>query len=163
MSIISVFRKNVHLESLRWKSPQFRQSDSRVFRKDRNSFGGGVLIYVSNDINVSVKQRTALEFNEGELIWLEISLNNFKLLLCSAYRSPGGSNNFWDLFDYSIEQAFNGSQNIVIIGDLNIDLLRERNHRLNEIASFYELRNTIHEPTHMGSLLDPIFVSNCNF
>ena len=96
------------------------------------------------------------------MIWLEISLNNFKLLLCSAYRPPGGSNNFWDLFDYSIEQAFNVSQNIVIIGDLNIDLLRERNHRLNEIASFYELRNTIHEPTRMGSLLDPIFVSNCN-
>ena len=40
--------------------------------------------------------------------------------------------------------------------------MRERNHRLNEIASFYELRNTIHEPTHMGSLLNPIFVSNCN-
>ena len=57
-------------------------------------------------------------------------------------RITGGSNNFWDLFDYSIEQAFNVSQNtcIVIIGDQNVDLLRERNHRLNEIASFYEFK-----------------------
>ena len=95
-------------------------------------------------------------------MWLEISLKHFKLLLCSVYRPPGGSNNFWNLFYYSIEPAFNVSQNIVIIGDLNVDLLRERKHRLNEIAAFYELRNTIHEAIRMGSLLYTISVSNCN-
>jgi hypothetical protein len=93
-----------------------------------------------------------------------LSKNFWKLKIeeHESHYPPGGSNNFWDLFDYSIEQAFNVSQHIFIIGDLNVYLLRERNHRLNEIASFYELRNTIHEPTHMGSLLNPIFVSNCN-
>lgn len=42
-----------------------------IFRKDRNSFGGGILVYVSNSL--VVKRRTDLEPTNIECIWVEIS------------------------------------------------------------------------------------------
>ena len=129
-----------------------------LFRKDRNCFGGGILVYSSQGI--CVKQRPELSFHGGELLWLEVLIPNFKLLICVAYRPPGTDNAFWENFDFSIEQALNYTENIVITGDLNVDLLSQTNHKLNEILSTYDLTNVITEPTRMGALLDPILVSN---
>ena len=54
-----------------------------LFRKDRNCFCGGVLVYTSQDI--CVKQRQDLNFTSGEIIWYEILIPNFKLLICTVY------------------------------------------------------------------------------
>jgi hypothetical protein len=45
----------------------------------------------------------------------------------------GTTESFWDNFDYSLEQALNFTENIIITGDLNVDLLIQTNHKLNEI------------------------------
>jgi len=39
-------------------------------RRDRNCFGGGVMIYVSNSLQFN--RRNDLEFDSVEMIWLEI-------------------------------------------------------------------------------------------
>ena len=83
-------------------------------------------------------------------------------LICTVYRPPGADNSFWDRFEYSIEQALNYTENIVINGDLNVDLLKEKRSKLNEIISLFSLTNVISEPTRMGALLDPILISNTN-
>jgi hypothetical protein len=54
----------------------------------------------------------------------------------------------------------NYTSNIIINGDLNVDLLRENNNKLLEIISEFNLTNVIKEPTRNGALLDPILVSN---
>jgi hypothetical protein len=54
----------------------------------------------------------------------------------------------------------NYTSNIIINGDLNVDLLRENNNKLWEIISEFNLTNVIKEPTTNGALLDPILVSN---
>jgi hypothetical protein len=36
---------------------------------------------------------------------------------------PGATQSFWQNFEYSIEEAFNYTTNVIITGDLNIDLL----------------------------------------
>ena len=54
----------------------------------------------------------------------------------------------------------NYTSNIIINGDLNVDLLRENNNKLLEIISELNLTNVIKEPTRNGALLDPILVSN---
>ena len=51
----------------------------------------------------------------------------------------------------------------MITGDLNVDLLVENKHRLNEIIRLYDMSNVIKEPTRMGALLDPVLISNNNF
>ena len=144
----NVDNSDIHIDSF---------SDS-VLRKDRNCFGGGLLVYSSH--GVCLKERHDLNFDGGELIWFEVLIPNFKLLVCAVYRPPGSDNSFWEKFEYSIEQALNYTHNIVITGDLNVDLLSQSNHRLKEMLPTLGLTNIIRLPTRMGALLDPIIVSD---
>jgi len=97
------------------------------------------------------------------MIWVEIEFPNYKVLLCVVYRSPGATQSFWQNFEYSIEEAFNYTTNVIITGDLNIDLLVENNNSLSNIINVFYLQNVIHEPTRInqntgnGTLLDPKF------
>ena len=130
------------------------------FRKDRNSSGGGVIVYTNNNLNV--KSRPDLDF-DGEVIWLEIDMPRCKLLLCTVYRPPNAEVSFWDNFQQSVENALNSSQYVVITGDLNIDLLTNHENRLVNLIRLHGLKNLITEPTRISntrqSLLDPILVS----
>jgi hypothetical protein len=47
---------------------------------------------------------------------------NFKILVCTVHRPPESVAAFWENFEYSIEQAMNYTSNIIINGDLNVDL-----------------------------------------
>ena len=115
-------------------------------------------MYTSQDS--CVKERYDLNCDGVEMLWIEVLIPNFKLLVCIVYRPPGITASFWVNFDYSLEQALHFTENIIITGDLNVDLLTQTNHRLNEILTLYDLTNVINEPTRMGALLDPVIVSN---
>ena len=71
---------------------------------DRICFGGGVLVSTADYLHVM--RRNDLEFNEGELIWLEVIFPRFKSFVCAVYRSPGAVINYWENFHLSIERAF---------------------------------------------------------
>jgi hypothetical protein len=58
------------------------------------------------------------------------------------------------------ERAFESSPRIIITGDLNVNLLIENDHRLNQIINIFNLINCIREPTRLGALLDPILFSD---
>ena len=104
-----------------------------------------------------MKPRYDLNFASGEIIWYEVIITNFKILICTVYRPPGSVAACSKNFEYSIEQAMNYISNIIINGDLNVDLLREKNNKLLEIISEFNLTNVIKEPTRNGA---PIIVSN---
>ena len=52
------------------------------------------------------------------------------------------------------------SQNIVILGDLNADLLNENYRNLRDILLTNSLQNIITVPTRGRALLDPVIVSD---
>ena len=52
------------------------------------------------------------------------------------------------------------SENIIILGDLNEDLLNINYRKLRDILLSNSLQNIISEPTRGRALLDPIIVSN---
>lgn len=142
----------------------------KPFRKDRNCFGGGVLVYVSTTLKV--KRRVDLEYDNHEFIWLQLDFSNKSVLICIVYRTQGAINPFWRDFQHSIEQSFNFTQHVVVTGDLNVDLLHEKNHVLNDIIQLYNLTNLVKEPTRIDiisgieTLLDPVLVSDdcdCRF
>ena len=87
----------------------------KIFRKDRNNFGGGILVYTSQGI--CVKERHDLNCDGVEMVWNEVLIPNFKLLVCVVYRPPGTNASFWDNFDYSLEQALHFIENIIITGE----------------------------------------------
>jgi hypothetical protein len=146
---------------------QIQGYHDNILRKDRNCFGGGVLVYISKTLKV--KRRDDLEFENSEMIWVEIEFPNYKVLFCVVYRSPGATQSLWQNFEYSIEEAFNYTTNVIITGDLNIDLLVENNNSLSNIINVFYLQNVLHEPTRInqntgnGTLLDPVLISaDCN-
>ena len=60
----------------------------------------------------------------------------------------------------------NYNSNIVIVGDINVDLLTEKSHRMFDFIRYYQLTNVVHGLTHFGitrnSLLDPVLVKECS-
>ena len=56
------------------------------FRKDRNDKGGGVLLYLRNDIPVKFLNKKCPKLEtQYENIFIEITLHNKKWLICGSY------------------------------------------------------------------------------
>ena len=64
---------------------RFERKDRRECNPVSLNKGGGILIYISNNLNYS--RRNDLESHEIESVWLAIELKNSKpFLICSFYR-----------------------------------------------------------------------------
>jgi hypothetical protein len=68
------------------------------------------------------------------MIWVEIEFPNYKVLLCVVYRCPGATQSFWQNFEYSIEETFNYTTNVIITGLLMLQRYKLKLLRQN---SFY--------------------------
>ena len=93
------------------------------YRKDRTNHGGGILVYVNN--NLLHKRRPDLEIFWEEAIWIEIVLNNQQFLIGTFYSPKPQDRTFFEALDRNIEKALDSSRNIIILGDLNEDFLNE--------------------------------------
>ena len=65
-------------------------------RSDRSSHGGGIVVYVSE--NLLVNRLIQFDCDVGENIWTEIKFPNYAFLLCTVYRPPNCSIDFWNKF-----------------------------------------------------------------
>ena len=126
------------------------------YRKDRTNHGGGILVYVKN--NLIHKRRPELEIFCEESLWVEIKINKQPFLLGTFYSPKTQDRLFFDAFDKNIEKALELSQNIIIVGDLNEDLLNDNFRNLRDILLTNSLQNLISVPTRDGAILDPIIV-----
>ena len=133
-----------------------------MYRKDRNEHGGGVMIYISND--VKSRRRYEFEPNNIECIWTEISSIQNNIFLCCIYRPPNADRSFWRELEWSLDQVRDITDNIIIVGDLNCDLLTiSSNHACYNLMSQFNLENVIRDPTritdHSQTLIDLILKS----
>ena len=88
------------------------------FRKDRNKYGGGIMILVKEQIPVKIIE-TNLP-NDIESIFLELSFKNSKWLLIGAYRPPTQcANRFYSEINKEIEKNRYKYENLILMGDLN--------------------------------------------
>jgi exonuclease III len=101
----------------------------RVFRKNRDSRGGGVLAYVRNDL--FVVRRADLETPSVEGMWLEISLPKVRGFLVGIFYTPPDSSAYHDkdfmlklndMLDMALEQ----DREVIITGDFNCDFMAKR-------------------------------------
>ena len=140
--------------------PNFQQPYRRD--RDNDSGYGGVLAWVANDI--AAKRRKELEIRNLEAMWLEIRIHNIKFLLCTVYRPPNDSIEFWNLLQQSIDLAKETDiTSLVITGDLNADPSSPNGRKLNQFVDSNNLVTHIDEPTRITplsrSILDQ-FISN---
>ena len=119
-----------------------------IVRRDRDTFGGGVAVYIREDI--VYKRKLNLESKDLESIWIEVKTKEGPLLICTVYRPPN-SFEFWEHLESNTEyvKAESSTQNLVIIGDMNADLLTANGKKLLDICNIHNLHHHIKEPTRI--------------
>ena len=90
------------------------------------------------------------------IIWFELHVPNYKILICAVYRSPSANHPFWDNFQASIERAYESAGKVMITGDLNVNLFVETNNKLSDIINIFNIKYVVKEPNRNGSLLNPV-------
>ena len=89
-----------------------------------------------------------------------------KITVCSAYRPPNSRVTHWDMFSNSIDSVLTHGLKLIILGDLNIDVLRQQPtsqpRYLEEMCSEFCLTNVVSQPTRIPSntCLDLALVSS---
>ena len=139
------------------ESIMFEHFDS-PYRKDRTNHGGGVLVYLSNDL--FHKRKPELEVFCDESIWVEIKARNESVLLGVFYSPRTSDANFLYGLNRNIEKALEISTNVIVLGDLNEDLLNPNVHGLKDVMILNSLVNVVSDPTRINALLDPIIIND---
>jgi len=130
-------------------------------RKDRNKNGGGKLIYIRDGI--LAKRLESLEKENIETICLEITISKRKWCVTFAYRPPQNSNKaeFFNELSISLNKITIQYENIMVIGDLNIDISDKSKDTYNYLSDFcdtFSLKNITVENTCLkkqtGTLID---------
>ena len=99
-----------------------------------------------------------LETFWNESLWVEIKVNR-AIYLIGLFCSPRTADPiFFDSLTQNIEKALDITNNIIILGDMNEDLLNPNVHNSNDVLLLNSLENFISEPTSQLALLDPIIV-----
>lgn len=68
--------------------------DYLIFRKDRPSRGGGILTAVK--ANLHPVHHAEFDSPDLELLWVSLSCQRGRCLLCTLYRPPCATTSFWD-------------------------------------------------------------------
>ena len=143
---------------------RFERKDRRECNPVSLNKGGGILIYISNNLNYS--RRNDLESHEIESVWLEIELKNSKpFLICSFYRPPSSPIEWYEKFSMQIEKSLSLTDEIYLMGDINVDLKNGilTNTAWKHIVELHDLQQLIEEHTrvtaHSETLIDHLYVS----
>ena len=120
-------------------------------RKGKKNNWGGTLIYYKDHINMYELQYDQ-HMHAIEAVWAEIILKSQKILVACIYRPPK-QKDFLKHF-VPILEKFSKRSNIVLLGDLNIDLSKDDAYLsaiLHRTLARYALQNVIKDFTRITS------------
>ena len=137
---------------------------SEPYRLDRNRDGGGVLIYVREDIpSKLLMKHNFTEYVEG--LFIEINLRKTKLLFFGGYRSEHpeyglAKSEFLEQLRFGLDK-YSGYEKVLVTGDFNIDNDEEI---LQDFLFEQNFKNLVKEPTCYKSVENPssidVFLTN---
>ena len=115
------------------------------FRRDRNTNGGGLMVFTKKDlITGRIKE---LESTKIEMISLELTVSKRKWIIFSVYRPPKTNfETFFSELNICLDKATRTYENIVLLGDINIDTEDEKakgRTKLSEFCDIFDLENLI--------------------
>ena len=172
--------KHIYIFNLRVRHNSFHICPYNVYRKDRNSKGGGVMLLIHKDI--SHMPITELE-NDLESVWVKVFTNKTSHLVASWYQAPG--RNLAELTSEinllrsqlqkikCMHKGNNPPPSVHVLGDFNFgdivwpDRLNKSGSPLSpsegeiliEIMNDYGLEQLVHFPTRERNTLDLIITS----
>ena len=111
-------------------------------RLDRNKNGGGILLYIREDIPTKV---LSFETPPIECFYVEINLHKKKWLLsCSYNPEKGNIKNHLQALSTSLDIYSSRYDHFLVLGDFNVDI---ENSDMNEFCQSYNLKSLIRVPT----------------
>ena len=130
------------------------------YRKDRTKDGGGLVTFIKNGI--PCRRISKMEPPDLEIMCIEIDFGRRKWAIISVYRQATKQTPkvFFDGLTNCVEKVTNVYDNIMIIGDININVLNKESYGYKEYESFldnFNLKNlvkttTCHTKTASSSL-----------
>ena len=141
-----------------------------VIRKDRDRHGGGVVIYIKNTLDFQIIEHESLCVLEA--ICLKIHTKGSRsILFMNWYRNPNAKMEVWNNYERFLEFADSLNVNIIIMGDINCDILKNSRNALSDrylgINCIYSLDQVnTRVPTRIthdsATLLDHMITNNIN-
>ena len=117
---------------------------------ERNFSGGGILIYVRDNIPSNlVKLDQTFENLEGLFVELELYKKNKWLLSYSYNRHKGNKKENLPNISKALDELNSKYNNILIVGDLNSEMSEPS---LDEFCQVYNLESIVNKPLHIDSL-----------
>ena len=137
---------------------------SAPYRLDRNRDGGGVLVYVREDIpSKQLSKHNFTQYVEG--LFIEINLRKTKLLLFAGYRSEHpeyglSKSDFLEQLRFGLDK-YSSYEKVLVAGDFNID---DQEDVLQEFLFEQNFKNLVKEPTCFKTVDNPscidLFLTN---
>ena len=120
-------------------SAQFHIGDYKIRDRDKS---GGELIGFSKK-GIITKRFTDLETNLSETICTEITISKKRWFCMSVYRPPTSSNidTFFAELTISLSKAVNKFDNLIIMGDFNIDITKEDCSGFDKLEKLFDTFN----------------------
>ena len=137
----------------------------KPFRRDRNRDGGGVMIYIREDIPCDELLKHNSPANI-EAIFVEINLRKNKLLLAGAYHSKNAKygvtdDEFYKQIGLILDLYSSRFDKFLLAGDFNT---QEDNEILDEFLDDFHAKNLVKDPTCFKSSENPscidLFITN---
>ena len=100
-----------------------------------------MILFIKND--VKSRQRPDLEFKDIENTSIELCIGKAKWLLIGAYKPPSLKTNVFFSMDFqtTMDKIYMSYQNIILLGDLNVDLLdTSKGKPLEDINELFDLK-----------------------
>ena len=125
--------------------PQFAsRGHKHPFRLDRTADGGGLMIFVRDDIPCK-RMNTHKNIENFECIFFEIRLRKTNWLFAGGYNPRKENiNDFLNYLSTSLDHYMGKYDNIFIMGDFNSEVTETE---MTEFCETYNLTNLIKEPT----------------
>ena len=133
--------------------PAIHQSpDYTVCCKDRNGFGGGVVMYIRD--NTLYSQRNDLAIDDLELACIEVKLPyNKSFLVATWYRPPSSQIDLFHEWALFLSKCDTENKELIIVGDFNCNVSKALpdSQRLKFLCFLDQLKQSINEPTRVKS------------
>ena len=135
-----------------------------IYRKDRDSRGGGVLLAVKNNI-ISTQMSSPPDV---EIVSVLISTSN-PFIICVIYIPPNSSDTYHEQLHIYLTNLVNDSKPIILLGDFNFPDVdwatysgsSPKANKFCDLLFQLNLSQLINEPTHnQGNILDLVITNN---
>ena len=133
--------------------PQFFiKGYSEPYRLDRNKHGGGIMIYVREDIPSKILKKHIFP-NNIEGLFVEINLRKSKWLIFGTYHPPNQNDNYYfDSLTKALDLYNDYYDKFLLAGDFNAE---ENEPCLNSFLSQYDAKNLVKDKTCFKSAANP--------